>query len=340
MSEHVLIVGGSVAGLALAASLDPRRVRVTLVEERPERAVGGTLLALWPGTLADLDRLGIGDEVRDAGFPEQYVTLRDVQGRVLTRRRVPRLLFTPRAALIAALDAAVPTGVERLTHQVHEPRTLADELDAGLVVGADGVRSICRRTAFPGSEPVVTDWVALRGHLARPHEATSEWWGPGGLFGLTPGPQGSAWFCAVRADGRSLQVEQQDVLDRATGHFADWDPALGEILATAGRDADAQRILTAPPLRRVVDGSLVLIGDAAHAMTPNLGRGASEAIRDAAVLAQMVHRHGTKGTPDAYARRRHLIGQGLRVGASLAMRSVTSARLTPLREGVLRLLPG
>ena len=340
MSDHVLVIGGSVAGLALAASLDPRRVRVTLVEERPERAAGGTLLALWPGALTDLDRLGVGDEVRAAGFPERYVTLRDVQGRVLTRRRVPRLSFTPRAALIAALDAAVPATVERLTRQVQDPRVLADELGADLVVGADGVRSICRRVAFPGAGPVVTDWVALRGHLARAYETTSEWWGPGGLFGMTPGPQGSAWFCAVRASGRSLQVERQDVLDRAIEHFADWDPALGEVLEAAGGDADAQRILTAPPLRRVVDGRLVLIGDAAHAMTPNLGRGASEAIRDAAVLAEMIDRHGTKGAPGAYARRRHLIGQGLRVGASLAMRSVTSARLTPLREGVLRALPG
>ena len=335
---HVLVVGGSVAGLTLAAALDPRRVRVTLVEERPERAAGGTLLALWRGALSALDEVGVGERVRAAGFPEDLLALRDARGRVLTRQRVPRLHFTPRAALIAALDAALPDTVVRLTRQVHDPCALAAQIGADLIVGADGVRSVCRRRAFPGAEPVITDWVALRGHLSRPHEETSEWWGPGGLFGVTPGPEGTGWFCAVRDDDRRLTVDLEETLALAADHFRDWDPLLGEILARAGAAADAQRILVAPPLRRLVDGQIVLIGDAAHAMTPNLGRGANEAIRDAVVLARMIHRHGTKAGPRAFERRRHVLGQGLRVAASLAMRTATSRRAAPAHRA-LRLLP-
>ncbi len=339
MTDHVLVVGGSVAGLTLAAALDPRRVRVTLVEERPDRAAGGTLLALWRGAVIALDEVGVGEQVRAAGFPEEILTLRDTRGRVLTRQRVPTLHFTPRAALIAALDAAVPDTVERLTHQVLDPRALAAEVGADLIVGADGVRSVCRGTAFPGADPVITDWVALRGHLPRAHEATSEWWGPGGLFGLTPGPEGSAWFCAVRSRDRSLQADRDETLVLAVDRFRDWDPLLGEILTAAGGSAEAQRILVAPPLRRIVDEQMVLIGDAAHAMAPNLGRGANEAIRDAVVLAEMLHRHGAKGGPPAFERRRHLVGQGLRMTASLAMRTATSRRAAPARDRVLRMLP-
>ncbi|WP_435200747.1 FAD-dependent monooxygenase [Janibacter sp. GS2] len=338
MTDHVLVIGGSVAGLALAAALDPRRVRVTLVEERPDRAGGGTLLALWRGALTALDEVGVGEQVRAAGFPEEVVALRDARGRVLTRQRV-HLQFTPRAALIAALEAAVPDTVERQIRQVSDPRSLAAELGADLVVGADGVRSVCRRAAFPGADPVVTDWVALRGHLPRPHEVTSEWWGPGGLFGVTPGPEGTAWFAAVRSDDRRPVVDRDEVLALAAARFRDWDPYPGEVLTAAGGSADAQRILVAPPLRRIVGERLVLIGDAAHAMTPNLGRGANEAIRDAVVLARMIHRDGTKGGPPAFERRRHLVGQGLRVTASLAMRTATSRRAAPVRDRVLRGLP-
>lgn len=339
MTDHVLVVGGSVAGLTLAAALDPRRVRVTLVEERPDRAGGGTLLSLWPGALTALDEVGVGEQVRAVGFPEEMVALRDARGRVLTRQRVPRLHFTPRAALLTALETAVPDTVERLTRQVSDPRSLAAEIGADLVVGADGVRSVCRRVAFPGADPVVTDWVALRGHLPRPHEVTSEWWGPGGLFGVTPGPEGTAWFAAVRSDDRRLTVDHDEVLALAAARFRGWDPYLGEVLEAAGGSADAQRILVAPPLRRVVGKRLVLIGDAAHAMAPNLGRGANEAVRDAVVLARMIHRDGTKGGPAAFERRRHLVGQGLRVTASLAMRTATSRRAAPLRDRVLRGLP-
>lgn len=340
MRGHVVIVGGSVAGLTLAAALDPRRVQVTLVEERPERAAGGTLLALWRGALTALDGVGVGEAVRAAGFREEVLTLRDADGRVLTRQRVPSLHFTPRAQLIAALEAAVPSSVTRLTQQVLEPRALAGRVGADLIVGADGVRSACRGAAFPGTDPIVTDWVALRGHLPQPHEATSEWWGPGGVFGRTPGPEGSAWFCAVRSNSRTLRVDRDEMLALALDHFRDWDPALAEILSVAGASADVQRILLAPPMRRIVDDEIVLIGDAAHAMAPNLGRGANEAIRDAVVLAEMIHRHGTKGGPAAFARRRHLIGQGLRVTSDIALRVATSRRGASARDGMVRLLGG
>ena len=344
--EHVLVVGGGIAGLALAAALDPRRVRVTLVEERPERAGAGTVLALWRGGRDALDDLGVGDRVRADSLPVVGGDLRDRAGGVLHGLRVPDerrppLWFAPRPDLVAALESALAGSVTRLTRQVTDPRALAAEVGADLVVGADGVRSVCRQRAFEGTAPVVTGWIALRGHLPGPALRTAtEWWGSGGVFGRTPGPQGAAWFCAVRAEGRSLTVDPAEGLALAREHFADWDPEVRDILAAVGHEADAQRILLAPPLRSSVDDGMVLVGDAAHAMAPNLGRGANEALEDAVTLAEAIHRHGTKGAPAAFARRRHLRGQALRVGSSLALRVETARRGAGLRDRVVRLLPG
>lgn len=339
--HHVLVVGGGIAGLALSASLDPRRVRVTLVEERPERAGAGTVLALWRGGRDALDAIGVGDQVRSSSFPVQRGTLRDPDGGVLHDRRIPPLWFTPRPDLVATLESALPEQVQRLTREVTDPRALAAEVGADLVVGADGVRSVCRQAAFEGTAPVRTDWIALRGHLPGPPvDSATEWWGPGGLFGLTPGPQGAAWFCAVRADHRSVTIDPAAALALAKGAFGDWDPRVRGILEQVGQAADAQRVLLAPPLRDIVGDGQVLIGDAAHAMSPNLGRGANEALRDGVALAEALHRHGTKGAPAAFRRRRHVTGQVMRVTASVAMRTATTRRAAPLRDGVLRLLPG
>lgn len=326
--EHVLVVGGGIAGLALAAALDPRRVRVTLVEERPERAGAGTVLALWRGGRDVLDAIGVGDRVRASSFPVTGGALRRSDGRALHELRptdTPRLWFAPRPDLVAALEAALPPAVTRLTELVTDPRALARQVGADLVVGADGVRSAVRQHAFEGAAPVVTDWIALRGHLPGPPVTTAtEWWGRGGLFGVTPGPQGAAWFAAVRGDHRGVEVDRDDAVALVRGHLADWDPRVGEVLTAVGDAADAQRVLLAPPLRTPVDDGLVLIGDAAHAMGPNLGRGANEALGDAAVLADLVHRHGTKGAPRAFARRRHLRGQVLRAASLPALRVATS----------------
>lgn len=336
--HHVLVVGGGIAGLALATTLDPRRVRVTLVEERPERAGAGTVLAMWRSGRDALDAVGVGEQVRSSSFPVEHGTLRGPAGAVLHERRVPTLWFVSRAGLVAALEAALPEQVIRLTREVTDPRALATEVGADLVVGADGVRSVCRQHTFEGSAPVVTDWIALRGHRPGPPVGTAtEWWGPGGLFGVTPGPQGGAWFCAVRADHRSATVDPTEAIALARGHFGDWDPTVREILDAVGDAADAQRVLLAPPLRTTVDDRLVLVGDAAHAMSPNLGRGANEALRDAVTLAEVIHRHGAKGAPAAFRRRRHLAGQALRMTASAAMRTATTRRAAPVRDTVLRL---
>lgn len=333
--EHVLVIGGGVAGLALAAALDPRRVRVTLVEERPERAGAGTVLAMWRGGRVALDAIGVGERVRSTSFPADRALLRDATGRGL-HDIAPSLWFTPRSELVAALEGALPDSVTRLTRLVTDPRALATQVGADLVVGADGVRSAVRQHAWPGTAPVITDWIALRGHLPGPPEHTAtEWWGPGGLFGTTPGPQGAAWFCAVRG-GRGTTLDPADALALARGHFADWDPRTREILAAVGEQGDTQRILLAPRLRTSADDGLVLIGDAAHAMSPNLGRGANEALEDAVALAVMIHRHGTKGAPHAFSRRRHLRGQVLRTAASFGLRAATTRRAAPARDALLR----
>lgn len=336
--EHVLVVGGGIAGLTLAAALDPSRFRVTLVEERPERAGAGTVLALWRPALEDLARLGLRGPIEAASRTSEHGTIRDSRGGVLVSHRVPRLTFAPRSELVAALDGVVPGEVIRMTTGVQDPRALAAEVGADLVVGADGVRSVCRRAAFVSAEPVITDQVVLRGHLDRVAEDPTEWWGPGGLFGVTPGPRGSAWFCSVRDPGpRTSTVDHTEVLALARSHFAGGDPRLADVLDVAGDAADAQRILLAPPLRRITAADLVLIGDAAHGMAPNVGRGANEAIRDALALASALHDHGTKGALAPFVRRRHIRTQVLRATASVVMRTATTRRGAPLRDGLLRL---
>lgn len=313
-------------------------MRVTLVEERPDRAGAGTVLALWRGGRDALDTIRVGERVRSASFLVEHGTLRRQDGSVLHDRSIPPLWFAPRPDLVAALESVLPEQVQRLTREVTDPRALAAEVGADLVVGADGVRSVCRQTAFAGTAPVVTGWAALRGHLPGPPvDTATEWWGPGGVFGLTPGPQGAAWFCAVRADHRSATIDPAEALVLAKGTFGDWYPRLREILEQVGEAADAQRILVAPPLRTTVGDGQVLIGDAAHAMSPNLGRGANEALRDGVALAEALHTHGPKGAPAAFRRRRHATGQIMRVTASAAMRTATTRRAAPLRDGVLRL---
>ena len=326
---HVLVVGGGIAGLSLAAALDPERWRVTLVEGRPERAGAGAGLALWPGALRALDRLGVGEGLRRDSVAPTDGALRRPDGRALVHLPAGRsgLRLVARPALLEALERAVPEQVARRTEEVADPQALADRLGADLLVGADGVRSAVRRSAWPRAVERPTPWVAVRGTTATAPEVSGEWWGRGRLAGISPVPGGTYWFLAWRSALPGRDLDPAGALAEACEGYAGWDPRVTALLAAAEPEAVlAQRIHVAPPMCSLVAGRTVLLGDAAHAMTPNLGRGAAEAVLDALALADALHRHGPECGPAAYQRRRIVVGQALRV-TSGAMMHLATARL-------------
>jgi 2-polyprenyl-6-methoxyphenol hydroxylase-like FAD-dependent oxidoreductase len=294
-TSRVAIVGSGIAGLTLAAALDQERFEVTIYEAQPERGGSGSALGLWPPARRTLERLRalppLGAQPREGG-------LYRLDGRPLVRFRArSRLLqdrspqLVDRPALLAALDTAVPTTVHRVTREVTDPA----ELEADLVIGADGVRSRVRglvdaRAADRRETPVV----ALRGISAGwPDDAVAgEYWGDGMVFGIVPMPgERTYWFSAARSDLRE-PVDPQEALAEARDRFRNAAPVVRQHLAAAGPETLATRLWVTPPMRSYARGRYVVIGDAAHAMTPNLGRGACSAIVDAATLAATLNRGG------------------------------------------------
>lgn len=110
------------------------------------------------------------------------------------------------------------------------------------------------------------------------------------------------------------------------------------MLGKATPDATlAQRIWTAPNLGSFVRPGAVLAGDAAHGMTPNLGRGACEALVDAVTLAELLNAHPLEDALKAYDRQRALRTQLLRLASSAMAGVALAERAQPLRDGLLRL---
>ena len=166
---------------------------------------------------------------------------------------------------------------------------------AGLLVGADGVHSAVRRSCWGDrSAARPTPYLAVRGAASRTAvapDARGEYWGRGQLFGIAsprrPGPTGTRRF-APTWDGpgstspQSLREPGPASPDTPRPSGRSWPQAAPETSL-------AQRIWTTPPLGSFVRGRVALIGDAAHAMTPNLGRGACEALVDAVTLAELLN---------------------------------------------------
>lgn len=324
----ITVLGGGVAGLALAATLDPARFDVTLVERSPGRSRVPTAFGIWPFAMAALERVGLADELRGAGhlLTSGAVTA-DSAGRPvsMTKDDAETWLIT-RPALLDLLDRAVPDRVRREVRQVDE----VAGLDGDLVVAADGARSVVRAEVW-GQAPVDTGVVALRGVTPEPPDAPRdqmhEYWGEGLLFGVgtnrMPEGLGTNWYAAARRPAEDADA----ALAWARDAYAGFPRLVQEALAAAtpGRTV-VNSVLVSPRARKLVRGRYVLVGDAAHAMAPNLGRGACEALVDAVVLGEALNAHGTAGV-QAYERARRRAGQRTRAASSMAMRVALSRRL-------------
>src|SRR5262249_4179137 len=159
---------------------------------------------------------------------------------------------------------------------------------ADLVVGADGLRSPLRSRLFaslPG--PRYSGDTSWRGVTAGPGPAPGGGggtWGRGERVGLVPMADGRVYWYATGndAEGRTFPDEHAEVRRR----FGGWHrPIAGVIDATSPAAVLHHDICWLPPLPRFTAGRVALLGDAAHAMTPDLGQGACQAIEDAVVLA-------------------------------------------------------
>lgn len=313
--DTITIVGGGVAGLALAAALDPKRWNVTLIEQRPGVPEVGTAFGIWPVAQRALAYLGLGDWLAREGVRIDSGAIIGPDGRPIIRMRNVDIQLLARPVLLRALDGIVPAAVERVTQRVEDPRGLPGDL----VVAADGVRSRVRGAVW-GDAPGSSGTWAVRGVLPRPAESPEmgEYWAGRVLFGISPNTGGTTnWYATVRQDPGPPAAALEALRESHRG----FPEPVQRVLAEAMPERTlVNEILVSPLTTRLVRDRYVLIGDAAHAMTPSLGRGACEALVDAVTLGHELNQRGLAAGARAYQRQRLLPGQGVRLAASAAMR--------------------
>lgn len=284
---RAVVVGGGIGGLASALALRQNGWKVDVLERGPRLDRGGAGLVLWPNALRCLRALGVEDVVRARSASLTGSVLRRTDGRVLSRVTMAdgrNPVGIVRADLIDALATAL--GPDAITFGA-EVTGVAD-LDADLVVGADGVRSVVRSSLGSGVTPCYrgyTVWRALVPHHDLGERELGETWGAGMRFGMVPAGLEATYVYAAApaAEGERCADELAEV----TRRFATWHAPIPAVLDSIAPGALLRHdIHDLPPGRTPLHrGRSVLVGDAGHAMEPNLGQGAGVALEDAVVLA-------------------------------------------------------
>jgi salicylate hydroxylase len=326
-SGSILIVGGGIGGLTTALAMRKFGFDVDIFEAAPAFTQVGAGVTLAPNAMRGFDYLGVGDAIGATSMEPLRQAVRHWQdGRVLmTLERGNRMreeygaayYYTHRADLHAVLvDAAERAGVRiHLGAPVQQVSSDADHAElvtadgrrftGDLLVGADGVKSVVRRL-FETAPAIFTGHVAIRAVVPVDDELRPFAETPGNFIG----PNRIAVFYPLRG-GSLLNLV---FFSRETGWneegwtipatraelektFAGWCAPVQTMIAHADADQLFKWAINArAPLNHWSrDGRITLLGDAAHAMTPFLGQGASSAIEDAVVLARALADSATTG---------------------------------------------
>jgi 2-polyprenyl-6-methoxyphenol hydroxylase-like FAD-dependent oxidoreductase len=304
---RILIVGGGIAGLALARALEQRGVTADLIERQPTRPNGGAGLYLPGNATRALDQLGLLPEVLERAFPIRRQRILDWRGKELNSVDTDTVwhdcgpcLALPRNDMHAMLQGALrrtEIGFSRsLAGLIQSAQACEVSFEDGstatydLVVGADGVNSKVRNLVFSNQPPRYMGNICWR--LLTRNTAGIDCWtvmlGNGRTLLALPVSRSDVY---VYAD---LAVEKADIAGfsaqtpLASLHAGFGAPVFPLIEALpAGTEIHFGRIEEVR-MADWVNGRVVLIGDAAHASSPAMAEGAGMAIEDALVLAEAI----------------------------------------------------
>lgn len=304
---RVLIVGGGIAGTAMAACLKRRGFRdITLIEKAAEFHTIGFLIGLMGNGQRVLRELGIeslGAGQKGYQFPEQYV--RDMRGNLLTVLPVPHMENIRTVAvhrsdmhdeLVRLLsDTRVRFGttianLEQIPNGVRVRFSDGAEEMYDLVIGADGIHSKIRTEIFGANFVEEYNWRTWLYWVPK-----STWHDKNGLAFVENGKvcavtpyydRSMAWIVAKIPFGAPMRANHREQLTELFTGFSD---EAQRIIGAASNDAYCTDLVRVE-MPHWYTGRIMLAGDAQHGVSPFIGMGASMALEDAHVFAEELER--------------------------------------------------
>jgi 2-polyprenyl-6-methoxyphenol hydroxylase-like FAD-dependent oxidoreductase len=364
MNNKVLILGAGIAGLTTAIALQQQRIDFIVFEAVPEIKAVGSGISLAGNAMRALERINVADQVKNQGHLIMSMIIQDEKGRYISTLDTRKFIrehglynvAIHRGALHEILLKSIPAdkiitnkkamGYSESAAGVTVRFEDGTEQQGIAVIVADGIHSGIRQQVLPASTPRYSGYTCWRGIVENRwniEQQAVETWGPAGRIGYVPiGNNQVYWFACKNAPYQHEQMKQFTIQDLRK-NFEDYVHPVAEIIGnTPAENLIWNDIVDLEPISKFAFNRMLLIGDAAHATTPNLGQGACLGIEDAIAVAAALSHH--KNPISAFkvfekkrlSRARYIVNTSYRLGKIAQVENQILARL---RNMLFRLTP-
>jgi 2-polyprenyl-6-methoxyphenol hydroxylase-like FAD-dependent oxidoreductase len=367
-----IVVGGGIGGLTATIALRRVGVEAVIFERTGEMREIGAGLALAANAIWALGKLGLADAVREIGAPVRGAEIRSWRGAVLSSLPMSELagragaesVAVHRADLQALLLRELGRDVVRLGTEF-----VGFEQDGGglraffagdsvgrrweergdVLVGADGLRSAVRARLLGDGAPRYAGYTAWRA-VVRPRRelfplsAVFEYWGRGTRCLCAHVGEGRVYWAVTKNTREGDKDVPGATKDALLGLLRGWHGPIRQLI----EETEEARILRTDIYDREAqgerwgEGSVTLLGDAAHPMTRDLGQGACQAVEDAVVLAECLRKEtGVESALRGYeAQRADRVAKIVRGPRRMArVAQLENPLLCALRNSAVRAMP-
>ena len=305
----ISIIGAGIGGLTLGNILKQHGYDFTIYESAPEIKPVGAGIMMAVNAMQVFDQLGLKEKIENAGNKIHRITIADESLKPISKTEVLELenqykscnVAIHRAALQKILaenidaEATIKLGhslqkIEKQQNYILEFENKI-QVESTVVFGADGIKSPIRNQILKTGTIRSAGQKCWRGLVdfdlpEKYHQEAFEIWGKGKRFGFVKiSDKKVYWYACINEEGFGRYLEIADF-------FYDFDPLVLQLIeATTHENIICNAITDLAPIPKWYTDHLCLIGDAAHATTPNMGQGACQAIEDAYIIGKLLDNH-------------------------------------------------
>lgn len=311
-NKHFTIVGAGIAGLCLAKAFEEHNISYTLYERDAEVRGIGAGFGLASNAMKAFEILGYADQIIPLGHMLEDFEIQDWKEKTILKADTNRLrknyntdnFAIHRADLHHYLFQSinkmnVKTGTKIVDIQQNFEKVVlyfenGSTSETDYLIACDGINSVIRQKLLKKSTPQYAGYICWRGVIKDENYSSKksiETWGPNGRFGLTPLVNNQIYWYACKNTPLNSDIYQWD-LTAIKKNFSEYSGLIRSTLQkTKQEDLITTPIMDLKPLENFSYNRILLIGDSAHATTPNMGQGACMAIEDVCVLMDEIQKN-------------------------------------------------